>query len=83
MKLQDLIKESQSYSAFLANAYGNGFDDKPIEAGEMITTEDGNDAEFVSITPDGKSIMVKVSGSTQKMDPADLGVKIVMSGQKP
>jgi hypothetical protein len=84
MKLQELLKESQSYSAFIANSYANGFDDKPLEAGEMIITDDGNDAEFMGITPDGKKIIVKVSGCTpQKMNPADFGIKIVVSGQKP
>lgn len=65
MKLQEL---KEPFHLYIEDPYGNGFDTTPVKRGDVLPDNDGQDFEFIGITPDGlkivghsKDVIVKVS----------------------
>lgn len=71
----------EAVKLFLPHPYGNGFDKHHLEAGDMFPWDNGDgdivDAEFVSVSDDGKKVTIKVNGKEKQITVSSLGGKIV------
>lgn len=82
-KLQKQQTEFHGFKFYVEDAYGHGLDPSSIDIGEMLSDEDGNDAEYLGITPDGKKVIVKMKGKKKEVDPEFVNGKIFPADKKP
>jgi len=72
-----------NFDVYMQDPYGNGYEEEPIKAGDFFTEPDGDDAEFVSASKDGKSVLAKVNGQYVYIDAEEIEAAIVPKGKKP
>lgn len=75
--------EFHGFKLYVQDAYGHGLDPSPIEKGEILPTEEGDEAEFMDITADGKKVVVKMGGKKQEVEPSVVVGAIHPSSTKP
>lgn len=82
LELAGVLQESAEAKLYVADPYGNGYSAKPVKKGEVLTREDGNFVDFVSIHPDMKNVYVMCDGKKIKVSLKDIGGKVVQAGEK-
>ena len=63
-----LTEITASFNLFTGNPYGSGWTKEPVEVGEIIVGNDGNEYEFVSLSADGKKINAIRNGKKVQLD---------------
>jgi len=76
--LQELLGliESQEFDVYAPHSYGSGFMDEPLDGGEYLTDEAGYDWEFISVTKDGKKLLISRNGKKEEVSPSKFGAEI-------
>lgn len=83
LELAGLLKEAKAdkaaFKLYCEDPYGGGLIQRPVFKGEMLTMADGDIAEFVGITADGKKVIVKDedSGKQREVSPKKVDGKIL------
>ena len=79
--LQELLGlNEQKFDVYVPHSYGSGFMDEPLEGGEYLTDEAGNEWEFISVTKDGKKLTIARNGKKQDVSPSKFGADIRPKG---
>ena len=80
LALVEFVPPKQQFKVYCEHPYGGGLQHEPLKLGEVIPTDDGEEAEFVSASEDGKLVVTKVNGQLKKFKPSEIGCKILPAG---
>lgn len=62
---------------FVQEPYGSGFNKEPVNKGEVLPDQDGNEAEFIGVSDDRKMLVMKRNNKRIEVSPTKFSAKIV------